>query len=129
MMPAPKTRRYRRILCGVDFSAQSASALRYAAALAADPGDTITAIHALDTTFRAASPSVSAFVASAQVDLDGFVARTLGTLTAARVKRVVAIGSPDAVVRAHAGRRKADGIIDEVAEDLHEGRGCHRDSR
>ena len=37
MMPTPKTRRYRKILCGVDFSAQSASALRYAAALASGP--------------------------------------------------------------------------------------------
>ena len=96
MMPTPKTRRYRKILCGVDFSAQSACALRYAAAIGSGPGDTITAVHAGNVP---------------RADLDRFVARTLGAVTAARVKTAVANGRPDLVVIAHAGRRKTDVIV------------------
>ena len=39
MMPPPRTRRFRSILCAVDFSPHSAKALRYAAALAAPAAD------------------------------------------------------------------------------------------
>ena len=49
MMPLPRTRGFRSILCAVDFSPHSAKALRYAAALARACGGRVTAIYAVDS--------------------------------------------------------------------------------
>ena len=59
MMPPPRTRGFRSILCAVDFSPQSAKALRYAVALARASGGRVTAIHAVDPRLTAAAAAAA----------------------------------------------------------------------
>src|SRR5689334_21008053 len=48
MMPPPRTHRFHVVLAAVDFSRQSAKAIRYAVALARAGGGRVVAVHAID---------------------------------------------------------------------------------
>lgn len=114
MMPVPKTRRFRSIACGVDLSAQSAKALRYAGALARICGGRVTAVYAVDpllSTAAAVAYDTSVIEASAHKDLARFVRLTLGAAGAARVDCVVAVGKPRLVMIDQARRLHADVVV------------------
>lgn len=114
MMPPPKTRQLRSILCGVDLSPVSAKALRYAVALANAAGGHVTAVLAVDPMLSAAAVVAydSRIVeAGAAHDLARFLRRTVGAAAATRIGRVVAAGKPGAVVLDNARRLRADVIV------------------
>jgi len=112
MMPTPKTHRFRRIVCGVDFSPHSARALRYAVLLSPGADAVVTAVHAADPMLSAAMPAGAAgFAQAAQQDLDRFVRHTLGDVAAARVLTTVVTGRPGAALIAEARRRRAEVIV------------------
>src|SRR6478735_1402739 len=97
MMPPPRTRGFRWILCAVDFSPQSAKALRYAAALAKASGGRLTAIHAVDpllTGVAGAACDRRVLEASAREDLEKFVRATVRGAAAEAIHPVVRLGPP-----------------------------------
>jgi nucleotide-binding universal stress UspA family protein len=112
MMPPARTRRFRSILCAVDFSRYSAKALRYATTLAGACGGRVTAIYAVDPLLTAAAAAAydsRAMERTALADLERFV-QTSVPGRAAEVRCLVQVGAPGPVVLAHA-RRTRPGII------------------
>ena len=108
------TRRFRSILCAVDFSAQSAKALRYAAATAGTSGGRVTAIYAVDPLLSAAAAVAydsGALESRALGDLERFVARTIAGKPAASIHCVVQVGAAGPVVLAYARRVRASLIV------------------
>ena len=114
MMPPPKGRRFRAIVCGVDFSPYSARALRYAAALARAGNGTVTAVSAIDPLLSGVAVNIAdgrALEGAAATELTAFVHAHLSREDAARTKCVTAIGSPGRVVLAQARQLRADLIV------------------
>ena len=113
MMPPPRTRRFRLILAAVDFSPQSAHALRYAAAMAHACGGRVVAVHALDPLLEAAAARAYAerpLLGDAKRELARFAHRTLGR-DAAGVEYAVVIGQPCRAILAEAARRHPDVVV------------------
>jgi nucleotide-binding universal stress UspA family protein len=114
MMPAPRTHRFHVILAGVDFSRQSAKALRYAVATARTCGGGVVALHALDPLLIAAAAQGYAkrdLAAETKDELQRFVRRAVGPAAADGIECVVAGGSPRDVLMREARRRRADVVV------------------
>jgi nucleotide-binding universal stress UspA family protein len=112
MMPAPKSHRFRSIVCAVDMSRHSATALRYASALAASSGGTVAALFAVDPLLSAAAAYDSKIVErDALRELERFVRSTLGPLVAPSVRCVVATGPARTVVIREARRLRSDVVV------------------
>jgi nucleotide-binding universal stress UspA family protein len=112
MMPTPKTRGLRSILCAVDFSPHSAKALRYAATVAAARGGRLTAIHVVDPLLAAAAAYDSRLIEqTAQADLARFVRTSLGGRAGAAIRCVAQAGAPGPAVLAYARRTRASVIV------------------
>jgi nucleotide-binding universal stress UspA family protein len=102
------------VLCGVDFSVHSASALRYAAALSRANGGLLTVAYVVDPVLSAAAAVAydsRAIARNARTDLRQFVRRTLGTSRAQRLRVVVAIGKPAPELLSMARRVGADVVV------------------
>jgi nucleotide-binding universal stress UspA family protein len=115
MMPTPLTHRFRLILAGVDFSTESAHALRYAEATARACGGRVVAVHALDPLLSAAAARAYAeqpLATETRAALAQFVRRTLGPdATGDVVEPVVAIGPAREVLMQEAVRQHADVVV------------------
>jgi nucleotide-binding universal stress UspA family protein len=114
MMPTPLTRRFRLILAGVDFSLESAHALRYAAATARQCGGRVVAVHAVDPLLSAAAAHAYAkypIEQDARKELERFVRKTLGLADAGHVESAVVVGSARQALADEARRRHADVVV------------------
>jgi nucleotide-binding universal stress UspA family protein len=114
MMPTPRTHRFRLILAAIDFSPESAKALRYAVATARTCGGRVVAAHAIDPLLSAAAAraySERVLIADAVVALARFVRTTLGAADAGAVESNVVIGPPRQTLIAEAQRRHADVVV------------------
>jgi len=114
MMPAPRTRHFRAILCAIDFSSRSAMSLRYAAALSASCGGTLTALYAEDPMLSLAAAQgddVRRLEGDTRAELARFVLKTLGSAQAARVRCTVVVGSPGRAIVREARRLRADVVV------------------
>lgn len=112
MMPSPKTRGLRSILCAVDFSPHAAKALRYAAAIARIGGGRVTAIHVVEPLLAAAAAYDRRLVEqSAQIDLARFVRTSVGGAAGEGIRCVVVLGAPGPAVLAHARRTRSSVIV------------------
>ena len=114
MMPPPRTRRFRLILAAVDFSPQSAHALRYAVAMAHACGGRVIAVHAIDPLLEAAAARAYAerpLLGDAKQELARFARKTLGPDAAAGLEPVVVIGPPCQAIIAEAVRRRPDVVV------------------
>ena len=114
MMPAPKTHRFRSIVCAIDLSRHAATALRYACALASSSGGTVTAVFAVEPLLSAAAAAAydSKLVErEALRDVQRFVRATLGPVAAPGVRCAVATGPARAVVIREARRLRADVVV------------------
>jgi nucleotide-binding universal stress UspA family protein len=114
MMPLAKSHRFRSIVCAVDLSRYSAAALRYASALAASAGGSLTAVVAVDPVLSAAaavayaSPIVERDAAR---ELSRFVRATLGDAEGSRTACVARVGPARAAVLKEAHRLHADIVV------------------
>ena len=112
MMPSPKTRGLRSILCAVDFSPYSARALRYAAAIARACGGQVTAMHVVEPLFAAAAAYDSRLIGqTAQTDLTRFVRTSVGGPAGAGIRCIAQVGAPSPAVLAHARRTRSSVIV------------------
>lgn len=114
MMPVAKSHRFRSIVCAVDMSRHSATALRYACALAASSGGTVTALFAVDPLLSAAAAAAydsDLVEREALRDVQRFVRATLGPIVAPGVRCAVATGPPRSVVIREARRLRADVVV------------------
>jgi nucleotide-binding universal stress UspA family protein len=105
---------FKSILCGVDFSRHSASALRYAAALARGNGASLTVVYALDPLLNTATATTyfgRSMVTSARADLQRFIRRTLGRQLSASARIVVGVGKAPQLVLEAAERCAADVVV------------------
>ena len=112
MMPVPKSPRFRSIVCAVDLSPHSAVALRYASALAAASGGTVTALFAVDPLLSAAGAAAydsNVVERQALRDVQRFVRATLGPVVGPSVRCTVATGPARTVVVREA--RRLDGEV------------------
>jgi len=111
-MPGVSTRRFERILCAVDFSEHSRTALRYAAALARRGGSHLSAIFVNDPLLVAAAAAAydrRALTSTTRRQLDEFVQGATGSAT--DVHCLVALGDPAGEIRHAATRLKTDLIV------------------
>jgi len=111
-MPPPRQRRFRSIVCAIDFSRQSALGLRYAVAATAAAGGRVRAIHVVDPRRSAEAATAYARAAlerDARRDLVRFVRETLGSTAAADC--AVATGKPGPAVLAFARRCRASLVV------------------
>lgn len=101
------------IVCGVDFSRQSATALKYAASLARAWSGQVRVVHAIDPLLTAAAAAYtrSTLDASAKVDLARFVRRALGDVRARPVRCVVRTGRAPDVLLSEAARARPSVIV------------------
>lgn len=114
MMPTPRTPRFRLILAAVDFSRQSAKALRYAAATAAACGGRVRVVHAIDpllTTAAARAYSARALVEDTETELRRFVRSTLGSSAPQQVEVLVREGTACRVLIGEGQRSHADLVV------------------
>jgi nucleotide-binding universal stress UspA family protein len=114
MMPTPLTRRFRLILAGVDFSLESAHALRYAVATARRCGGRVVAVYAVDPLLSAAAAQAYSkypIEQDARKELERFVRKTLGLADAGRVESAVVVGSARQALADEARRRHADVVV------------------
>ena len=105
---------FRSILCAVDFSRQSAMALRYAAALARTSRAHLVAVFALDPLLSAAAAAAydtPALSGTALVELRRFVRATLGSDATATLSCEVVVGKPARAIVAAADRLGADLVV------------------
>jgi nucleotide-binding universal stress UspA family protein len=107
-------RLFRSIVCPIDFSDQSASALRHAAALRRQTGGRLTALFVADP--RLIDAAVSAYderglERTSRAQLRRFVSTTLTRGAAADVRSVAAVGKPVEEILAAAARLHADLIV------------------
>jgi nucleotide-binding universal stress UspA family protein len=118
-MPKTKTsnpsRLFRAILCPVDFSGHSATALRYAAAIAKRSGARLHALYVNDPMLVAAAAVAlndRELVSVAQEELRTFVAAAVADLaTGEAVSCSVATGDPAKLIASTAQRLKCDLIV------------------
>ena len=112
-MPPPRTHGFRSILCAVDFSPQSAKALRYAAALARACGGRVTArLRGGSPAHRGSRRRVRQSPAGRQrplTDLERFVRASVRGAAAADIRSVVRVGPAGAVVSEYA--RHMRGVV------------------
>jgi len=112
MMPPPRTHRFHLILVGIDFSRQSARALRYAAATARAAGGRVVALHAVDPLLTLARVCTDyPIVEETHAGLERFVRQTLGAEAARVIACSVAIGPPHQTLTAEARRLRADVVV------------------
>ena len=114
MMPTPHAHRFRLIVAAIDFSTQSARALRYAAATARAAGGRVVALHALDPLLSAAAARAYAervLMTETREELSRFVSKILGPDDAEAVECVVTIGPARQVLIQESGRRHADVVV------------------
>jgi nucleotide-binding universal stress UspA family protein len=114
MMPRPRTRRFRLILAAVDFSPQSAHALRYAVAMARASGGRVVAFHAVDPLLGAALVRAYAegpLIRETKEDLRRFVRKTLGAGGADAVECSVVVGPARQALMTESARRRPDVVV------------------
>lgn len=114
MMPPPRMHRFHVILAGVDFSRESARALRYAVAAARTAGGRVVAVHAVDPLLSAAvidAYGERALAKDVGGDLQRFIRRTLGPEAANTVDYAIVEGTARRVLIAEARRRHADLVV------------------
>jgi len=114
MMPTPRAHRFRVILVAIDFSAQSARALRYGVATARAAGGRVVALHALDPLLSAAAARAYAerpLIADTRAALARFVSKTLGREDADAIGCTVDVGPARRVVIEEARRQRADVVV------------------
>lgn len=105
---------FRSILCGVDFSAESAAALRHAAAVARDVSGDLTVVYVNDPLLLAAAAAgadTRVVEQTAREELQQFVRGTLGRREAAGVRCLLDSGTPAPTLLTAASRRRADLIV------------------
>ena len=105
---------FRTIVCGVDFSAESAGALRHAAALARAADGQLTAIYINDPLLLAAAATgydSRTLEDTAYEELRQFIQRTLGRKGAPAVRFEVAIGPVPSTILKAARRLRADLVV------------------
>jgi nucleotide-binding universal stress UspA family protein len=105
---------FRSILCAVDFSATSAAALRYAAALARSSRARLSVVFAVDPLLSAAAAAAydpRGLTDTAKTELRQFVRTTLGPSAAGRVRLLVGMGTPARTVLAIADKIRADLVV------------------
>ena len=105
---------FKSIVCGVDFSRHSASALRYAAALARVTRASLTVAYAVDpvlSTAAAMAYNAEAIASTARPELRRFVHATLRSRPLPPLRMVVAIGTPAHVLLNTAERNGADMVV------------------
>jgi universal stress protein A len=105
-----------RILCPVDFSATSRSALRVAGALARDAGGTLTVLFVNDpllTAAAAAAYDAKAMARTTEVALRAFVRRVLGRWPALvrSTRCLTAVGRPAREIVKAAKQERADLVV------------------
>jgi nucleotide-binding universal stress UspA family protein len=114
MMPSPRRSRFRRILAGVDFSAPSAKALRYAVALRKAAGGRVVAVHAIDSLLTAAASrayAVAPLIQETRADLEKFVASAVGVQAAANIDCVVTVGPAREALIDQSRRLRPDVVV------------------
>lgn len=114
MMPTPRTHRFRLILAAVDFSRQSAKALRYAAAIARTCGGRVRVLHALDPLLAAAAAgaySERGLIEDTDAELRRFVGATLGAAAAQDVDVSIVAGTARRVLTSESRRHHADVVV------------------
>jgi nucleotide-binding universal stress UspA family protein len=114
MMPMPRTRRFRLILAAVDFSPQSAQALRYGAAMARACGGRVVALHAVDPLRSAAAARAYAersLIPDTKEALERFVRTSLGAGEPLAVETAVVVGAARQALMTEAARRRPDVIV------------------
>jgi nucleotide-binding universal stress UspA family protein len=114
MMPPPLRRRFRLILAGVDFSAVSAHAVRYAAATARRCGGRLVVMHVIDPLLTAAAAHAYAeqpLIGDTKHELDRFVRRAIGPAAADGVECAVVVGAARQSIVGEARRRHADVVV------------------
>src|SRR4051812_18922588 len=97
MKPLKPATRFQLILCGIDFSRQSAAALRHAAALARARGARLVAAYVMDPLLPAAAAAAydrRGLTATALPELQRFVRTTLGRSQADAIRCTVVLGKP-----------------------------------
>src|SRR5690349_21376332 len=105
---------FKSILCGVDFSRYSASALRHAAALARVNGASLTVVYVVDpllSTAAAVAYNSRAIASGARAELQRFVRAALKPQRMPSVRIIVAIGKPAPAVLHTAERIGADVVV------------------
>ncbi|HET7617455.1 MAG TPA: universal stress protein [Vicinamibacterales bacterium] len=105
---------FRSILCGVDFSAESAAALRHAAAVAREVAGDLTVVYVNDPLLLAAAAAgadTRSVERTAREELQQFVQGTLGRREAHGARCLLESGAPAPTLLAAAGRRRADLIV------------------
>jgi nucleotide-binding universal stress UspA family protein len=114
MMPSPRTHRFQLILVAVDFSPQSARALRYGVATARAAGGRVVALPAIDPLLSAAAARAYAertLIADTRAALTRFVSKTVGREGAAHIECRVGTGAVRHVLIENARRLRADVIV------------------
>jgi len=114
MMPSARTHRFRLILAGVDFSRESAQALRYAVATARSAGGRVVVVHAIDPLLSAAvvrAYGERALAEDARGDLERFIRRAVGAEAAPAIACAIVEGPARQVLIAEARRRHADLVV------------------
>ncbi|MGE3179487.1 MAG: universal stress protein [Vicinamibacterales bacterium] len=115
MSPAPRRRGpFGSILCPVDFSKHSRTALRYAGAVAARSGGTLTVLFVNDpllVSAAAAAYDEKALVARSGRELERWVRSILGDRGRDRVTCVSAVGEPARQIERHVRSLGADLIV------------------
>lgn len=114
MRQAKPTRGFGCIVCGVDFSRHSATALRYAAALVRGSGGHLVAVFAVDPFLSAAAAAAydtRALSSTALLELRRFVRRTLGQGAIGTLSCEVVVGKPPHAILAAADRLGADVLV------------------
>ena len=105
---------FKSIVCGVDFSRHSASALRYAAALARVKGGSLTVVYAVDpvlSTAAAAAYDSREIADNARPELDRYVRATLRRQRVPSPRLIVAVGKTVHALLSTAERCGADLVV------------------
>lgn len=105
---------FRSILCPIDFSDQSASALRYAAALARRGGGRLTALFVVDPRLIDAAASAydeRGLVRASRAQLERFVSASVSRGAAADVRCITSLGKPAEQILAMSKRIRAGLIV------------------
>jgi nucleotide-binding universal stress UspA family protein len=109
-------RLFSSVLCAIDFSAHSRAALRYAAAVAARTGGTLSVLHVTDPLLAAAAAAAydeRALATQSARELARFVEQAVGkgTLAASAIRGTVVLGEPAREIQRAARRSGADLVV------------------
>ena len=114
MMPTPQRRRFRLIVAGVDFSRESAKALKYAAATSRACGGRIVVVYAIDPLLTAAAAraySERLLIADGRRTLAHFVRRAIGDGVVAPRDLIVVAASARQALADVCRRYRADVLV------------------